>query len=52
MKPKPKLRGGATETLHQWAQENRNTPTAAEERLWEALRNRQLSGLRFRCQHA
>jgi very-short-patch-repair endonuclease len=52
MKPKTKLRGGATLTLHQWAHENRNAPTPAEERLWEALQNRQLAGLRFRCQHA
>ena len=25
--------------------------TPAEARLWEALRNKQLEGLRFRCQH-
>jgi very-short-patch-repair endonuclease len=47
-----KLRGGATVELHGWAHENRNAPTQAEEMLWEALRNRQLEGLRFRCQHA
>ncbi|WP_309716097.1 DUF559 domain-containing protein [Armatimonas sp.] len=52
MKTKLKLRGGATTELHGWAHENRNAPTQAEELLWEALRNRQLEGLRFRCQHA
>ena len=52
MSTKLKLRGGATTELHSWAHENRNAPTQAEEILWEALRNRQLEGLRFRCQHA
>ena len=52
MNTKPRLRGGATLDLHTWAHENRNAPTKAEERLWEALRNRQLNGLRFRCQHS
>jgi very-short-patch-repair endonuclease len=34
------------------AQALRREMTPAEHRLWQAIRNRQLGGLRFRCQHA
>jgi very-short-patch-repair endonuclease len=33
------------------AREMRRAPTAAEERLWSHLRNRQLAGAKFRRQH-
>ena len=33
------------------ARELRRTMTPAEARLWTRLRNRRLSGLKFRCQH-
>jgi very-short-patch-repair endonuclease len=33
------------------AQRLRQNLTPAEQRLWQAIRNRQLNGLRFRCQH-
>ena len=52
MKPKPRYWRGASPELHDWARENRNTPTSAEEALWEVLRGRRLNGLRFRRQHA
>ncbi|WP_395144427.1 endonuclease domain-containing protein, partial [Armatimonas sp.] len=52
MKPKPRYWRGASPELHDWARENRNTPTSAEEALWEVLRSRRLNGLRFRRQHA
>ncbi len=34
------------------ARQMRHEPTPTEERLWEYLRNRQVSGLKFRRQHA
>jgi very-short-patch-repair endonuclease len=34
------------------ARDNRKAPTAAEARLWQALRGRKLEGWRFRRQHA
>ena len=34
------------------ARQKRKAPTEAEERLWKSLRNRQLSGYKFRRQHA
>ena len=33
------------------AREFRRNPTPAEKKLWEALRNRRLAGLKFRRQH-
>ena len=42
---------GTTQEIEQAAKELRKNLTPAEARLWEALRNRQLEGLRFRCQH-
>jgi phosphoribosylformylglycinamidine synthase I len=35
----------------QAGQQTRKQPTPAENQLWQALRNRQLDGLKFRCQH-
>lgn len=52
MEPKRRYRNGASRELYHWAHENRDKPTAAEEALWEALRQRRLGGLRFRRQHA
>lgn len=40
------------EKLKPLARQKRKTPTAAEERLWQNLRNRQLLGFKFRRQHA
>ena len=36
----------------QFGQQMRKVPTAAENQLWQALRNRQLANLKFRRQHA
>ena len=36
----------------QFGQQMRKQPTAAENQLWQALRNRQVEGLKFRRQHA
>jgi chorismate synthase len=38
-------------TVSVYAKENRQKPTAAEEKLWEQLRNRKLKGSKFRRQH-
>ncbi len=39
-------------TLKRFARDMRNEPTEAEDVLWQALRNRQLGGHKFRRQHA
>ncbi len=43
---------GTTPGIIAAARRLRQNLTSAEKILWEALRNRQLDGLRFRCQHA
>ena len=50
MKNKDRIRG-TTPEIEEAARKLRNDLTPAETRLWEALRNKQLGGLRFRCQH-
>ena len=42
---------GTTPEIQQAAQKLRQNLTPAEVRLWQALRNKQVKGLRFRCQH-
>ncbi len=42
---------GTTPEIEQAARKLRKHMTPAEFRLWEVLRNKQLDGLRFRCQH-
>ncbi len=42
---------GTTPEIEQAARELRQNLTPAEAFLWSALRNKQLQGLRFRCQH-
>ncbi len=42
---------GTTPEIEAAAQRLRKNLTPAEQILWQALRNRQLNGLRFRCQH-
>jgi very-short-patch-repair endonuclease len=42
---------GTTPEIEETARKLRNNLTPAETRLWETLRNKQLEGLRFRCQH-
>jgi very-short-patch-repair endonuclease len=42
---------GTTPTVVAAARRLRQNLTPAERRLWQALRKRQLNGLRFRCQH-
>jgi len=42
---------GTTPEIEQAAKRLRQNLTVAEARLWKALRNKQLEGLRFRCQH-
>jgi len=42
---------GTTLEIEKAARKLRNNLTLAEARLWEALRSKQLEGLRFRCQH-
>ncbi len=42
---------GTTPEIEESAKQLRKNLTPAEIKLWEALRNRQLSGLKFRCQH-
>ncbi|MEI9911699.1 MAG: chorismate synthase [Bacteroidota bacterium] len=63
--PSPKERGTAqsaapgyiTNTTADWinlkdfARQNRHNPTQAEEQLWQAVRNRQIDGYKFRRQH-
>lgn len=46
-----KTRGKTTAKTNYLAREQRRKPTPAEEKLWEALRNRRLAGLKFRRQH-
>ena len=46
-----KTRGMTTAKIVQAAREQRRKPTPAEKKLWEALRGRQLGGLKFRRQH-
>jgi very-short-patch-repair endonuclease len=45
-----RIRGTIPE-VEQAARRLRNNLTPAEARLWSVLRNKQLEGLRFRCQH-
>ncbi|WP_071590839.1 endonuclease domain-containing protein [Synechococcus sp. PCC 7336] len=45
-----RIRGNSPEII-QAARELRQRLTPAEVRLWNALKNRQINGLRFRCQH-
>jgi very-short-patch-repair endonuclease len=47
----PRRFRGTTPELEQAARDLRNQLTPAESKLWEALRHRQLAGLKFRCQH-
>ena len=49
MERKRNLRGSPQ--VRQWAKELRQPLTPSEQRLWSALRNRQLAGLKFRRQH-
>jgi very-short-patch-repair endonuclease len=42
---------GTTPKIEEAARKLRNNLTPAETRLWQALKNKQLEGLRFRCQH-
>ena len=42
---------GAPPRLFGFAKTNRHTPTQAEEILWNALKNKQLGGYKFRRQH-
>jgi len=42
---------GTWNVLKDFGRDHRKTPTPAEELLWQALRNRQLSGFKFRRQH-
>ena len=50
MNHKPRIRG-TTPEIEEAARRLRKNMTPAEERLWSALRNKQLNGLRFRRQH-
>ena len=43
---------GTTQEIEAAAVDLRREMTPAEQRLWTALRNRQLNGLKFRVQHA
>ena len=45
------LHKGAKEKLFGFARENRSGQTVAENLLWQNLRNRKLSGIKFRRQH-
>ncbi|MEB3885425.1 endonuclease domain-containing protein [Lyngbya sp. CCY1209] len=42
---------GTTREIEQAARDLRKQLTPAEAKLWQALRRRQLAGLKFRCQH-
>jgi very-short-patch-repair endonuclease len=42
---------GTTPEIEAAAQRHRRNMTAAEQKLWVALKNRELNGLRFRSQH-
>ena len=46
-----RVRGKASAKIVHAAREQRRKPTPAEKKLWEAIRNRQLAGLKFRRQH-
>ena len=46
-----KTRGKADALIVNGARSQRRAPTFAEEKLWQALRNRRLAGLKFRRQH-
>jgi very-short-patch-repair endonuclease len=48
---KPDRIRGTTPQVEQNARDLRKRLTSAEECLWQALRNKQLNGLRFRSQH-
>jgi very-short-patch-repair endonuclease len=48
----PKRMRGTTPEIIAAARRLRQNLTPAEQVLWQALRNRQLRGLRFRCQQA
>ncbi|HHP7230494.1 MAG TPA: endonuclease domain-containing protein [Xenococcaceae cyanobacterium] len=50
MKNNSRIRG-TTPEIEQAARKLRKNLTSAEALLWSALRNKQLEGLRFRCQH-
>lgn len=49
-KDSPRIRG-TTQQTEQAARQLRQHLTPAEAYLWNALRHRQLAGLKFRCQH-
>jgi very-short-patch-repair endonuclease len=42
---------GTTPEIERAARQLRHRLTSAEAKLWQALRNQQLDGLRWRCQH-
>ena len=46
-----KMFQGAPPNSFQYSRNNRNNPTPAEDMLWGALRENQLSGYKFRRQH-
>jgi very-short-patch-repair endonuclease len=46
-----KTRGKTDALIVDAARAQRREPTSAEEKLWHALRNRRLAGLKFRRQH-
>ena len=46
-----KSRGKSTAKIVQAARDQRRQQTSAEKKLWDALRNRRLAGLKFRRQH-
>ena len=50
MKSNDRIRGSTPE-IEQAARKLRKNLTPAEAHLWSALSNKQLEGLRFRCQH-
>ena len=50
MHGKPRIRG-TTPEVEQAAKRLRQNLTTAEAKLWSVIRNKQLEGLRFRCQH-
>ncbi len=45
------LHKGASKELFEFAKQNRQSATEAEELLWQSLRNRKLNGYKFRRQH-
>jgi very-short-patch-repair endonuclease len=49
---KPERIRGTTPEIVAAARQLRQNLTPAEQALWEALKNRQLDGLKFRCQHS